>query len=866
MALVDLKSDLANFRSNFTTPSVTSQTVNKLGHPSAKHTYGPNDSNLDIDTALIKYSPSGKYTPTSLYPESKVQSTLRWSGNSAPEVNFFDNNKFGATGFTSKFTDSAQTQFIGAAGTSYTYPVLLGLGDRLVSRPLTNSKFPSNGIATLANQLPDGSVFHYYKEGTIASKKFSTSGYSTNRKYSEFVKSIKEQADKSILYTRATETNSPSAIDYQYSKFSLRNESYNPTYVNQPFVVRGIQRKGNETPQYWGFGSRSGFDSGLIRGGIATVTDRIAADTMRIAKWAASPNGLLWVTKQVGLGLTNPKVETALPPGKFARQTRVHTGVASLLSIAGAPYGLHFTTHGIPFVNEVASYENVIRLKQNSLNGTPSYSRLVDLKTESDAGMYSVNRIENGLSRVKIIANKSLGFNTLSGIGGPGSVYGIGYTAIRQTTDTKLKAVERAEDLHSIQRYSSKNQYASSVSNAFIRTNDIDTNKRSVNDVESGKNLPKPIETALPIPLLTGYSNPNVSLYSTSNDSKFGDKTTPGAGAGKLIETNNVKVNSYPGSPTNDINNYITMAYGKIPKNASEKSALKGDFRNALSNDRKGFTGKESSDYTQNLESKYGFGELGKPGADRTAPGKMLVTSSKFGKDKRTVLSSNKDFRGDKVTALDVSKTATTRAEVYDKGGADLIKFYFQDGALEKKGNKQAVSNTMAFRATITGLSDAFTPGWNSIAIMGRPDGAYMYNSFSRNVSFNFTAAALTRSEMIPMWRKLNYLASYTMPDFNGGSRPSGPFMRLTLGDLFYQTPGFIESLSYSFPEDATWDIAADQDTNPDAKQLPMVVDVSIGFTVVGDYRPQLYGRVYSLSSGGESQNGSTQWLSDAVH
>ena len=140
--------------------------------------------------------------------------------------------------------------------------------------------------------------------------------------------------------------------------------------MKQPYILRGIQRHDNAKPQYWGFGSRSGFDDGLIRGGIVTVADRIVADTVRIAKWMASPKGLLWIVKQIGLGLTNPKVEAI--GGILTRQTRIHLGVTSLLSVPGTALGLHFTRHGIPFLNESSYYENVIKFKTGLLTGNPT--------------------------------------------------------------------------------------------------------------------------------------------------------------------------------------------------------------------------------------------------------------------------------------------------------------------------------------------------------------------------------------------------------------------------------------------------------------------------------------------------------------
>jgi hypothetical protein len=121
---------------------------------------------------------------------------------------------------------------------------------------------------------------------------------------------------------------------------------------------------------------------------------------------------------------------------------------------------------------------------------------------------------------------------------------------------------------------------------------------------------------------------------------------------------------------------------------------------------------------------------------------------------------------------------------------------------------------------------------------------------------------------MIPMWRKLNYLASYTMPEYNASNqRPSGPFMRLTIGDLYHRCPGYLTALSYTFPDEGSWDIASDFDlaTNAEPKQLPMSVEVSVGYTIINDYRPQMMGRVYSLSPYGTAVvNMPGQWISDA--
>ena len=1082
MALVDLKSNLANFRSTFTTPSVASQTVTNLVQPTGTHINKASDSNLDIDfnpTSYIgktgftkkiintskfnidtvpvsysgktnftksfidsslferadafilkyigktgftknainkskfnidtlpnKFSISTKYTPTNFYPDAKVPKTsARWKGLIPPAVNFFADDKSGAKGFSTKFTDVSQTKFTGATKTSYTYPNLLGLGNRLVSRPLTNSKFPNLGTATLANQLPEGSVFRYTKEGVITSKKFSTQGYSESRKYGDNVKSIKGQSNKSLMFTRATEKNSPSAIDEQYAKFNLRDEAFNPTYIKQPYILRGIQRKEKHEPQRWGTGTQ--FDDGLIRGGFVTVVDRVKADFDRIKSWITSPKGHLWIVKQVGLGRSNPKVETAglLVP----RLTRIHTGIASLLSVAGSPFGLHFTRHGIPFANNFASYENVQKIKKLKFDISPSRSnRLIDLRNDL------VLNINKRKKPSLIVEGQSI--PSLSGISGPNSIYGIGFTDISRGSKSikgdPASILERiqinpftisrnyagnkagqnsaiafgidgykreinyfrpdletisnnlfnlitiingqntvakdynanpynpnvvdkeSKDLADRKQYSTK-QYAG---NLRAKTkHDFDPNKDTNNNTaanidaqssadpetrdslytllsekkrsEQKKNNKRPFSIKKQYASgLVKFSKPNATKnddvnglktiekldnefndsikkqYESSSASTFNtrtivlsDKSTkdqpnpfnrlPDIPRGAPTETTIDRLD-YNGPNIGNIRNYATMAYGKIPKNSSDRYKLNGDFRNGIDAPASSlsFIGQTDPYYyrSRRLEGYYGFGNLGQVGADRSKPNEFAATGSDFGNGNRTIIVEKKsDFRGDKVNALDVNLSGITTDKIYD-GTKDLIKFYFQDGALAK-GSVVGNYAVMAFRATMTGFTDSFSPGWDRIDIMGRPDGAYLYNSFERNVSFNFTVAAMSRSEMIPMWRKLNYLASYTMPDFSDLAKPSGPFMRITIGDLFYQTPGFITSLSYTIPDDATWDIAEDVDNNADAKQLPMVVEASISFTIVGDYRPQMHGRVYSLSpKGTRNKNAAGQWLGDA--
>ena len=920
MALVELKSNLANFRSSFTTKPLE-YTVNKgskLNIDSVPKTYNRrtawtnakvekselnrdsdsilkysnrtkflpvyialsklnidsvpvkynattafnqdkiNTSKFNVDNAPSKFSDTGKYTPSKYANEKAIPSTpTRWIGVTAPAVNYIDDKKSGANGFEIKAIDKNKSGFIGVDNDSntYKYPTnVIGIHGSTVSNlPLTNTKYPIDGNASLTTQLGAGSKFYYISDNARTNKLFSLGGYHEKRKYSDIVK-----LSTSVLGTKASETNSPSAIEEQYKKLNLRDDTKNiyDTYIRQPYVLRGIQREDKKEPQLWGIGR---FDDGLIRGGITAAVERSALDTVRITKWLASPKGLLWVVKQVGLGLTNPKVETIAGDNPLARQTRIHTGVASLLSVAGSAFGLHITRHGIPFANETASYGTVQIAKTLLYRANKNSNRLVKLQGDLFSSSTITLNFLQSIGNLTSISKKSIvqtakGFaglpmEELSGLAGPQSVYGIGSTPIRRVVDTITDAVNNAKNSQFATRFDSKTLYAGQLRANTNNVYDVsvDTKNNNVHKID------------VPDEVVSNRNRLNTEDYQYY-------KTTDSPGAKKdgiirSIESANNRNTTYD-QRDGIIHQYEVLAYGKIPK--SKDIGRFNDFRVNLSDDSKAFSGKiieanksKLSYGDRNLEIQKGFGQQGKVGEDRSNPLEFLAPSKSdqkgqgFGKSRRA-LTSNSKFRGDKITALDVRAVKLETNQVYP-AEVDQIEFYFEDGT---QG-----TNVMVFRCTMTGFSDSFSPGWSRIDIMGRPDGAYLYTSFERQISFTFTAAATSKSEMIPMWRKLNYLASYTMPDFRAGGKPAGPFMRLTIGNLFKNTPGFLNSLSYTIPDEATWDVDANNRSG-EAKQLPNIVEVSVGFTVIGDFRPQVKGRAYSLFA--ENTGGQNDWLWDS--
>jgi hypothetical protein len=168
-----------------------------------------------------------------------------------------------------------------------------------------------------------------------------------------------------------------------------------------------------------------------------------------------------------------------------------------------------------------------------------------------------------------------------------------------------------------------------------------------------------------------------------------------------------------------------------------------------------------------------------------------------------------------------------------DLSNDDLVQFriksLFTDGS------------TLAFRAFLGGITDSYTAGINTQQYTGRGENFYTYSGQTRKISLSWTIAALSREELLPMYKRLNYLASMTAPKYVNGFM-QGPIVSLTVGGYIYNLPGYIEGFSVDIAEDATWDIAITPNGEKDntISQLPHVVKVSgFNFTPLPNYLPE---------------------------
>ena len=163
----------------------------------------------------------------------------------------------------------------------------------------------------------------------------------------------------------------------------------------------------------------------------------------------------------------------------------------------------------------------------------------------------------------------------------------------------------------------------------------------------------------------------------------------------------------------------------------------------------------------------------------------------------------------------------------------DLIKFVFE----AISNDNPNYSTAIFFRAFLSSITDNNSAELNAFKYLGRAETFRTYQGFDRSVSFSFKIAVQSRAELKPLYSKLNNLISQVYPDYSKNGYMRAPVVRLTIGDYFYRTPGFLESVNVTIDGTTSWEI--NLENSADVAQLPHYVDVNISFKPIFDVLPK---------------------------
>jgi len=527
-----------------------------------------------------------------------------------------------------------------------------------------------------------------------------------------------------------------------------------------------------------------------------TIPIQGLADTQRIARFLKSPAGQMFIERQQYLQLANPDIQSGKEVAiggpvelGFLGATRIYNGSNTLAQVSVQGSGYHFDRHGYTPVN---SYRSTYDYVVTPTEGNDNPQRLVTLYNTKIANLQTGTTAQD-VNKLNISPNPTL---LIQYDGGPNSIGGIGSTVIPRFSNTDLNTT-----------------LGSGI--GTVSLNNWSPLSKNYSDIASVASLDDHHKYAY----AQQYSASSPLLEKVNNTELLQTDSTAFA-EGSTVGTVN---------PTNI---WDAWDYDQIRsvKSKNTTNSIREDFRLQLKGiaSTKGYSG--ASDTSGSLESRYG---IGKPG------GRSIK--------QRVDYTSIYEQGEDKINHLDINQT-----EDRGKPVEDLITFRFDTIEIESTGQDSGAqgSTALVFRAFLTGLTDNHSADYSSFRYVGRGDNFYAYNGFTRIVSFNFKIAAQSRSEMRPLYRKLNYLVSQLYPDYQGFTRRDksvlgsgfmrAPLLKVTIGDYIAGQPGFLTSMNIAVPDASPWEINYERDNGIDGMyQLPHVLDVACQFTPIHDFLPR---------------------------
>lgn len=162
----------------------------------------------------------------------------------------------------------------------------------------------------------------------------------------------------------------------------------------------------------------------------------------------------------------------------------------------------------------------------------------------------------------------------------------------------------------------------------------------------------------------------------------------------------------------------------------------------------------------------------------------------------------------------------------------------------------------LIFRATLTGINENINAEFNSKRYIGRTERVYTYVGADRKLSFNFTVFPYSAAELEPLWLKLNKLVGYCYPVYrsigNVGQYMIPPFTSITIGDMYSEVPGILESISITVDDETTWEIrdsesalSFNQKEIFNIAKLPRLIRIAISFAIINKTLPSANSAFY---------------------
>lgn len=160
--------------------------------------------------------------------------------------------------------------------------------------------------------------------------------------------------------------------------------------------------------------------------------------------------------------------------------------------------------------------------------------------------------------------------------------------------------------------------------------------------------------------------------------------------------------------------------------------------------------------------------------------------------------------------------------KAFAKGKDDKPLYDFIPVWMKKIGTTKPIM----FRALISGLTETVSPSWSTSKFAGNPYNFYTFDSIERSTSFNLKMYCNSALELNNNWEKITKITQMTYPSV-GAQYANAPIMQFRIGDIYNNKTGFIDSLTYTIPDESNWE------TDGDSGWLPKIIDVAISIKFI---------------------------------
>ena len=650
---------------------------------------------------------------------------------------------------------------------------------------------------------------------------------------------------------------------------------------NQPYVTTSIPN--GEGP---GFGDTDF----LLRGG-SLLPGAVVRDVSRLTQMMfdfKSPNGLLFSVKQNLLSRSGVNIKAQGKsssiignPNKLPLNDGIYLPTSTILQAAVNPLGGHLLKQGInPFksTNDIANGNSLST--GFSLGGLLPLSQPIYLDTIAQNERQNSN--EPGTSRLIQFTNAFIkdgvrktdspgryvvqeATELFSYSGGPGSTLGVGKTRISISKDrTGRNNPNLAGDKSTTDRFfSTSNKTQKPIPKPTFGTSDGLFGSSTTPTPAFGSFLSTAGALNYGREDYSVFTRPSTYYQAAKIFSKTLSTVYQSMGGvdlfqGKYTQVNNTSVlqdfstNVFqPGTFNPQAPSVVsglgdTLDYNQLMvagNSGSVDNAILQDFRqNTLNKDSKPKS-INYNDINQRLDGRVNQG----------SPGRKFARTS-YVKGRGEAL--------DKINALQLYKSADVDPK---KDINDLCKFRI--GVIDN--NDPSLKTYIHFRALLDSMDDSYSADWGAQNFTGRAENLYNYQGFDRNVNLSWTVAAQSKQELIPMYQKLNYLASVCAPDYSSDGYMRGNLIELTVGGYLYKQVGIMKGISYGVPTESPWEIGIndnsiagagfnDNRSDSSVKEMPFIIDVSgFEFIPIHDFVPNVQKNIFaSLNAEGNSTQG----------